>query len=474
MDDVDAPLLAAWRDFVEGDLAPFTIPGHKHRAGTLWPTLGRAVDTDVPLYAGLGSMKAASDVLAGAERAGAHLWGADWCRYSTGGSTHVNQVAALAVGRPGDTVLVSRTAHRSTLSGLILAGLRPVWLRTDVDPRSGLPAGVAADTVAAALTEHPEAVAVFLVEPSYVGTLSDLAAIIELAHAHGVPVVVDQAWGAHFGFHPAYPPHAMQLGADLMITSAHKTLPAYSQAALVAARTERLDADRLDRAFDTGATTSPAGAILASIDGSRALLASPTGRERLDELLVLVADARRRLVAAGLRVVDPSDFAPGRYDPAKLVVLLDRGDGVAIERALIAAGAPVEQADRDTLVAIVTMLDDHSTVDRLVETVVRAYDSTADERVRAASAVWAAPVPPSVLSPREAFFADHEVVAADAAIGRVSAELVAPYPPGIPLLAPGEAITVEVVAALRSAAAEGIRIAYATDPALNHFAVVVE
>ena len=133
------------------------------------------------------------------------------------------------------------------------------------------------------------------VEPGYVGTLSDLPAIVARAHEHGVPVVVDQAWGAHLGFHPAYPQHALQAGADLLIASAHKTLPAYSQAAIVAARTERLDAGRLDRAFDTGATTSPAGAILASIDASRALLASDTGRDRLDDLLHLVADARRRL-----------------------------------------------------------------------------------------------------------------------------------------------------------------------------------
>ena len=474
MDDVDAPLLAAWRDFVDGDLAPFTIPGHKHRAGTLWPTLGRAVDTDVPLYAGLGSMKAASDVLSGAEQAGARLWGADWCRYSTGGSTHVNQVAALAIGRPGDTVLVSRTAHRSTLSGLILAGLQPVWLPTEVDARSGLPVGVAADAVTTALADHPEAVGVFLVEPSYVGTLSDLAAIVDSAHGRNVPVVVDQAWGAHFGFHPAYPPHALQAGADLMIASAHKTLPAYSQAAIVAARTLRLDAGRLDRAFDTGATTSPAGAILASIDASRALLASDTGRARLDEVLHLVTHARRRLADAGVTTLDPADFAVGRIDPAKLVIVLDSGDGLAVEDRLIAAGVPVEQADRDTLVAIVTMLDDRTTVDRLVDAIVQAHDGTAEVPRRGPSAVWTAPAPQIVLTPREAFFARHEVVPADEAIGRVSAELIAPYPPGIPLLAPGELITAEVVAALRAAASAGIRIAYATDPALNRFAIVVE
>jgi lysine decarboxylase len=474
MEDVDAPLLAAWRDFVDGDLAPFSIPGHKHRAGTVWPTLGRAVDADVPLFAGLGPMKSATDVLALAEQAGAELWGADRCRYSTGGSTHVNQVAALTVGRPGDTVLVSRTAHRSTLSGLILAGLRPVWLPAEVDAELALPTGVSLSALAAALEAHPQAAAVFLVEPSYVGTLSDVAAAVDLAHAHGVPVVVDQAWGAHFGFHPDYPPHALQAGADVMITSAHKTLPAYTQAALVVARTERIDAERLDRAFEISATTSPAGAILASIDASRALLASATGTERLDALLGIVAGARERLRAAGITAVEPSQVAPGRFDPAKLVLTFDRGDGVAIERELLAAGVPVEQADRDTIVAIVTMLDDASTVVRLVDAVLAAYDPSAQPREVVPSAVWSAPIPPSALTPRGAFFAAHETVAADDAIGRVSAELIAPYPPGIPLLAPGEIITAEVVTALRTAAASGVRIAYAGDCSLNSFLVVIE
>ncbi len=174
------------------------------------------------------------------------------------------------------------------------------------------------------LAAHPNARAVFLVEPSYVGTIGDMPSIIDIAHRAGVPVIVDQAWGAHLGVIRGYPPHALALGADAMVFSAHKTLPAYSQAAVVAARTERLDRGRLERGFDAGDTTSPAGSILASIDAARAVLESPSGRERLADA-ARPGDRRPRQLRdspalAGAVLLGPQHFAPGRFDPAKLVV----------------------------------------------------------------------------------------------------------------------------------------------------------
>jgi arginine decarboxylase len=473
----DAPLLRAWARFDASASTPFTIPGHHRRAGTLSDVLGRLLQGDVPMFGGLADIKTAGTALAAAEGLGARLWGADWCRYSTGGSTHANQVAALAVGRPGETVLVSRAAHRSTLSGLVLAGLRPVWLPAAIDDRFGIPTGVSPATVERALAENPGAVALFCVEPGYLGTLSDLPAVIALAHQRGVPVVVDQAWGAHLGFHPGYPQHALALGADAMVVSAHKTLPAYSQASVVAASTQRLDPDRLDRAFELSATTSPAGTIHASTDAARALLASPLAGDLLGRLANVTAEARARLQAeiAGLRTPGPQDFAPGRYDPAKLVLQLDGCglDGNELERALIDAGMPVELADRDTLVPIVTMLDDGAALTALVDCLVNTANRLArTPRPRTVFAAWAQGIPVAALTPREAFFARHETVDADRAVGRVSAELVAPYPPGVPVLVPGEVISEETLSLLQTAAEGGTRIAYAADPTMSTVQVV--
>jgi arginine decarboxylase len=461
----DAPLLDAYLRFGASGATPFTIPGHKGRGDLV----GRVVAGDVPLYGGLDTVKQEHGVLADAERRAARLWGADVCRFSVGGSTHGNQALALAVGRPGDRVAVPRTLHRSLLLGLVLAGLEPVWLRPSVDAATGLPTGTPVDEVRRRLARHRDLRAVFVGAPTYVGTGGDLADVAAAVHAYGVPLLVDAAWSAHFGFHPALPPHALAAGADALVTSAHKALPAYSQAALVLARTGRLDPDRLDAAFEATHTTSPAGSVLASIDAARALLARD-GHALLDRLLETVAAARARLAAVdGLTVLEPPFV-----EPAKLVVLLPGtgADGVAVEGDLVARGLPVEMADRDTLVPMVTVADRPADVDALVAAIAAAVDRhRGAPRPVAAAAQWTVE-PQTVLLPRDAFFAAHVRVAAADAVGRVSAELVAPYPPGVPVLAPGERVTGEALDALRAARAAGTRIAYAADPTLTTLRVV--
>jgi arginine decarboxylase len=465
----DAPLLDAWLRSSEqaaaGLLTPMSVPGHKQRQDLT----GAVVAGDSPLYGGLDTIKHADVMLAEAESRAARLWGADWCRFCVAGSTHGNQALALALGTPGQEVIVTRNLHRSLLLGLVLAGLKPVWVLPERDPATGLPVAVAVDTVRAALARHPGACGVFLSDPSYVGTTGDLAGHAEAAHAAGVPLVVDAAWAAHMGFHPDLPAHAIAAGADAMVTSAHKALPAYTQGALVLARTGLLGRARLDRAFDATHTTSPAGAIMASIDAARALLARD-GKELCARLLATVAAARARLSQVpGLGVLS----GPG-VEPTKLVVLLagTGAHGNVVEADLIAAGMPVELADRDTIAAIVTIADDASTTMRFCDTLVASVERHrgAPRPVRSSPA-WTV-TPQQVLPPREAFFAPNDTVVAEAAAGRISAELVAPYPPGIPVLAPGEIITADALAALRAAKGEGSRIAYAADPSLATFQVI--
>lgn len=466
----DAPLLRAYLAALDrrqaGERAFFT-PGHKgSRALT-----GAVVAGDMPLAGGLDTIKFKHGWLAQAEKRAASLFGADVCRFSVGGSTHCNQALALSVGKPGDTVVVSRMLHRSLLLGLVLAGLRPAWVQPEVDSETGLPVGFAPEHVARVLVDHPQAVAVFLGDPSYVGTFSDLAEHARVAHQAGVPLVVDGAWAAHFGFHPELPCHALQAGADALVTSAHKALPAYSQGALLLACTQRIDAGRLERAFEATHTTSPAGAIMASIDATRALL-DQHGQRLIGDLLQAVAAARARLQEVrGLLVLGGAGV-----DPAKLTLVLagTGAHGVQVEADLIEAGVPPEMADRDTVVAVPTVADDASAISRYTDTLIASIGRRRGEpRTVTKAATWLVQ-PQMMVSPRQAFFAPTARVQTTDAIGRVSAELVAPYPPGVPVLAPGELVTSEALQALRDARRDGVRVAYASDPHLATLEVLAD
>jgi len=472
----EAPLFAAWLRFVraaEDGLTLFSIPGHKQRTGLT----GAVVRGDVPLYAGLDTVQLSDGVLARAEALAAQTWGVDWCRFSGGGSTHANQAAALAIGEPGDEVIVSRTLHRSMLTGLILAGLVPVWVHPEVDAATGLPTCVPAQAVQQALAAHPGARAVLLGDPSYVGTTGDIAGHAAVAHAAGIPLVVDGAWAAHYGFHPDLPAHALAQGADALVISAHKTLPAMNQAALLLARTTRagglLDPDRLETGFEAGHTTSPSGSVLASIDASRALL-EREGARLLGDLIGRVSAARARLATIPGVEVPAGQLGPALIDPAKLVVQVNGtgASGLLLDRELRSAGVSLEMAGRDTLIPLATMADDDASFERLLQMLGEVIERhRGAPRAVEVAASWQVR-PDQRMPPREAFFARRTTVGAAQAAGRVSAELVAPYPPGIPVLAPGELITAEAVANLQLLRDEGGRIAYANDPSLATFQVV--
>lgn len=468
-----APLLDSYLTYLEDGNQPFTTPGHKQRAKLLDAGLGRVVDQDVPLYGGLDEIKLTHGVLEKAEALAAQLWNADWLRFSTGGSTHANQTIIFSLGQPGDKVAISRTAHRSALTAIVLAGLEPIWLVPEIDPATGVPIGIPLAEVQRALSENP--IALILTEPGYLGTLSDLPTLIDAAHKKNTPVIIDAAWGGHFGFHPSLPAHPMQLNADAFVTSIHKALPGYSAAAIAVARTTRLDHARLEQGFESTHTTSPAGATLASIDGVRALM-QLHGAELIERLILNVNEFRSRLTSefGDEILLKPEDFAPGRFDPVKLVMRANilGADGIDIENDLIAANIRVEMADRDTLIFEVTIADDESTFKRLGDVLIPILRNHVGKSRKSATAFSWTITPQKGASLREAYFGRSELVDAKEAIGRISVDLVAPYPPGVPVLAPGEIITKEILDGLLEVKAEGTRIAYATDHTLRQFRVL--
>ena len=468
-----APLLDAYLSYFESPRTPFTIPGHKQKASRLDAGLGSVVDGDTPLYGGLDEIKLTNQTLKKAEKLAADLWGADYARFSTGGSTHANQAIVLALGAPGDKVAVSRTAHRSILSALVLAGLEPVWMSPEIDVATGVPIGIGISELAKALKENP--IAVLLTEPGYLGTISDLPALIAASHAQSVPVILDAAWGGHFGFHPALPQHAIALGADALITSVHKALPGYSASALLLAQGKFLNLDRIEQSFETTHTTSPAGAPLASIDGVRALL--QTRGVELNAELIKNVDEFKKMVQSEFALpvfLYKEDFAAGRFDPTKIVLRVQQlgASGVDIERELQAVRIRVEMADRDTIVFLATLADSAADFASLADALIPILKRLQAQRRESATALSWSVVPTRGISMRDAYFAKTEMVSAAKAVGRISADLIAPYPPGVAVVAPGEVLTAQILDGLKASKDAGVRIAYATDPSLDSYRVV--
>lgn len=467
-----APLLDAYLNYFESERTAFTIPGHKQKAHRLDQGLGAVVDTDTPLYGGLDEIKLTEGTLKKAEQLAASLWGAEYARFSTGGSTHANQAIILALGKPGDKVAVTRTAHRSVLSALVLTGLEPIWLTPEIDQATGVPTGIPVSELERVLDQKP--IALLLTEPGYLGTISELPTLIKKAHENSIPVIVDAAWGGHFGFNSQIPQHVLQLGADALITSVHKALPGYSASALLLAQGKLLNLDRIEQSFETTHTTSPAGAPLASIDGVRALL--QTRGDQLTGELVSLVNTFKSAVQSHFDAtifLNAADFPAGRFDPVKIVVRANilGLSGVDVEKELQQANIRVEMADRDTIVFLATLADNADDFTVLESALVPILKSLqGPTRQTQTSLSWSV-VPTVAISMRDAYFADTEFVSAKDAIGRISADLIAPYPPGVAVVAPGELLTGQIVNGLAATQKAGVRIAYASDSTLATYRV---
>jgi lysine decarboxylase len=468
-----APLLHAYLSYFETPRTAFTVPGHKQKAYRLDAGLGAVVDSDTPLYGGLDEIKLTEGTLKKAEELAASLWGADYARFSTGGSTHANQAIILALGKPGDKVAITRTAHRSVLSALVLTGLEPIWLTPEIDEATGIPTGIPVSELERVLDQKP--IALLLTEPGYLGTISELPALISKAHEHSIPVIVDAAWGAHFGFNSEIPHHVLQLGADALITSVHKALPGYSASSLLLAQGKLLNLSRIEQSFETTHTTSPAGAPLASIDGCRALLQT-RGEALTGDLLKHAIDFKNQVQAHFDQQIflNADNFAAGRFDPVKIVLRANvlGVSGVDVEKELQKANIRVEMADRDTIVFLATLADDADDFTVLANALVPILKGLqGSPRPTQTSLSWSI-VPTVAVSMRDAYFADTEFVSASQAIGRISADLIAPYPPGVAVVAPGEVLTEAIVTGLSTTQKAGVRIAYASDATLATYRVI--
>jgi arginine decarboxylase len=476
-----APLFDALRRFVERGQAPFYSPGHKG-GRTLDPWFREHIaDVDLNNLPDTDTLHCPEGPIAEAERLIADAWGVGKSFILVQGSTSGNIAVALSALRPDEPVLVARNAHKSVLAGLVQVGARPVWLEPRWDGRFGVAHGVDADVVERAFGESG-AKALWVLHPTYYGTTGDIAALAELCRRHDAKLLVDGAHSPHFAFHPDLPTPGEKAGAAATVQSVHKILSGLSQAAVLHIDPALLDPASVRRALQLIQTTSPHFAIMASIDLARRQMMLD-GRELLDQTLERARDAAARLAAIrGLRVLRPEHLAGAgtglhQLDETKLLIGtagLAANAGDIVGRLNRVHGVQPELSGAGHVLCITTIGNTADDMDRLVA----GFDEVAshvgrqsvgEQTVLIADLLAVRPEP--VLTPREAFFAVDEAVPVLRASGRIAAEAITPYPPGIPLVMPGERLSTDVIDLLLALRNAGNPIS-ASDPTMGSVTVV--
>lgn len=484
LDPTQLPLASALQASAQGSYAAFHTPGHKRGAGI--SPQHRALfgahifRSDLPELPGLDNLFAPEGAILAAQQLAAEAFGAERTWFLANGSSCGIQAALLATCGPGDQVLVPRNLHSSAIAGLILCGAVPIYLEPDYSQAWDIPVGLPPARVEAALKAYPDAKALLAVSPTYQGICSDLPAIAACCHRHGIPLIVDEAHGPHFAFHPELPPTALSAGADIAIQSAHKVLSAFTQAALLHAQGNRIAPERLRAALSLTQSTSPSYLLLASLDLARHQMATE-GFTLMQKTIALADHAWEALdQLPGLQVLQPRwpadnpNQLPG--DRTRLTVEVSGlgMSGFEVDQQLhdqhqITAELPTLHH----LTLIVSLGNTAADIEQLIQgfTQLTSQGSSLSAKLRAKAlplpANSSASLAPPPMTPREAFFAAKEPKAITQAVGHLCAEVICPYPPGIPLLLPGEIITASALNYLQAVRAAGGVLTGCQDPSLT-------
>ncbi|MFZ3452211.1 aminotransferase class I/II-fold pyridoxal phosphate-dependent enzyme [Arthrobacter sp. 7Tela_A1] len=486
MDQRKAPILDALEAYHQHGRYGYTPPGHRQGRGLDKRTLDAlgpdAFHNDVLASAGLDDRSSTNGYLAQAQELMAEAVGADHAFFSTCGSSLSVKAAILAVTRGTGDILIGRDAHKSVTAGLILSGLQPRWIRPRWDDDLHLAHPPSPEAVEAMWQRHPDAAACLIVSPTPYGTCADIQAIAGICHLRGKPLIVDEAWGAHLPFHDSLPTWAMDAGADICVVSVHKMGLGFEQGSVYHLQGPLVDPVRLRQCADLLATTSTSVLVYAGMDAWRRQMVRHGGKQ-LGAALDLVAETRGRINdLPGMHVLHDElirEEASHDFDPLHVLIDLQQlgiSGYQAADWLRENARIDVGLNDHRRIEATFSQADDRQSANRLLDAL---------ESLVAAAAEL--PVPPpvqlpdsadlemeTVQLPRDAFFGPVEVVPASEAAGRIAAEQITPYPPGVPAILPGERINGRVVEYLVSGKAAGMVLPDPADPTLETIRVVQE
>lgn len=478
---VRTPLFDALKNYHKQNIIPFDVPGHKHGKGIseLAEYFGKKVlEVDVNSMKELDNLSNPVSVIKEAQELMAEAYGSDYAFFLVNGTTCGVQSMIMSVCKPGDKIILPRNAHKSTTNGLIMSGAIPIYIQPEIDQRLGIAMGITVESVEKAIDENPDAKAVFVINPTYYGAVSDLKSIIKLCHDRDIAVLVDEAHGAHLKFNKKLPCSAMELGADMAAVSLHKTGGSLTQSSALLLNEGRIIESTVRAILNLTQTTSASYLLMSSLDVCRKNLVL-NGDKIFDRVIELVDWARREidnipgLYAFGKELIDGKGVYD--FDVTKLGVNVSGLGMTGLQVYDILRdkyNIQAELGDIHNILAIVSVGDDENSIKALVDALKDI--SVKYKSVEKESYHIALDNPQIICSPREAFYSEKEMIPIDKCEGRVSGESIMAYPPGIPIIAPGEKITREMIDYIKLLKSEESMLSGSLDPYCDFLMVLLE
>jgi len=475
------PYFEAMIKYLEDKMVPFHTPGHKQGKGSPERFRQFIGEKALKLDLDVDDIENYEKVLELAEELAAQAYGVDKTFFLVNGTTSGVHLMILTTCSYGDEIIVPRNAHKSIVSGIILAGAVPVFIPSEMDEELHIPYNVTVEDVEEAIKKHPKAKAVILVNPTYYGLTTDIKTIAQITHSYNKLLLVDEAWGAHFKFHPLLPLSAVESDADMCVNSTHKLLSGMTQTSMLHIQGHRVNPGRVKSILSLIQTTSPSCILRASLDCARMQMATE-GESLLTKTIHLATKARNEinkipgLYCFGEEIIGK----PGVYnmDLTRLTITV-KGigyTGYEVERILQEQfKIKIEMSDLFNIVVIISLGDTEEEIDYLLFCLKKLSSKKKINTKKYGRLInFLHNLPNQVLTPHDAVFAKQKTVELSDCIGEISSELIVPFPPGIPLLLPGERISQEIIDYIQLESEAGMRFNGPEDPTLKTIKVVAE
>ena len=473
------PLFEAMKSYHKRKVTPFDVPGHKHGNGLKEFTdyFGKTImELDVNSMKPLDNLSNPIGVIAEAEELAAELFWADHAFFLVNGTTAGIQAMIMSVCNPGDKIILPRNVHRSAINGLILSDAIPAYIEPEIDDELGIALNISIEKVEQAIIRNPDAKAILVTNPTYYGFTPDLKRIVKLAHQYGLIVLVDEAHGTHFSFNPKFPISAMDAGADMTTLSFHKTGGSLTQSSILLTNDGSVDSKHVKTILNLMQTTSASYLLMASLDIARKNLAQ-NGEREFQKILKMVRYARDEInnidgvSSFGLDMVGkPGAFA---FDETKLSIKVNNLGLTGLEVYDILRdqyNIQMEFGDAYNTLAVVSIGDKQENLDKLIKATKDISKKYKKEPIKYKGI--ALHNPEVIVSPRHAFYSSKKLKKLEECEGHICAEFIMAYPPGIPIVTPGERISKEIIEYVKFLKSQNSMLTGTEDPYVNNINVL--